>query len=73
MCEFHDFNSNALGDIWWTDKFIYFSIIDRGLVGCGLSSSTSWTLNWLMFSSSKFFTRTTVYIYSKIITYIREV
>ena len=21
-------NGNDLGDIWWTDKFIYFSIID---------------------------------------------
>ena len=28
MCEFHDSNGNGLGDIWWTDKFIYFSIID---------------------------------------------
>ena len=26
MCEFHDSNGNSLGDIWWTDKFIYFSI-----------------------------------------------
>ena len=28
MCEFHDSNGNGLGDIWWTDKFIYFSSID---------------------------------------------
>ena len=28
MCEFHGSNNNGLGDIWWTDKFIYFSIID---------------------------------------------
>ena len=28
MREFHDSNGNGLGDIWWTDKYIYFSIID---------------------------------------------
>ena len=28
MCEFHVSNGNGLGDIWWTYKFIYFSIID---------------------------------------------
>ena len=28
MCEFHNSNSNGLGDIWWTDKFSYFSSID---------------------------------------------
>ena len=28
MCEFHGSNGNGLGDIWWTDKFFYFSIID---------------------------------------------
>ena len=28
MCEFHGSNSNGLRDMWWTDKFIYFSIID---------------------------------------------
>ena len=28
MCEFRDSNGNGLGDIWWTDKLIYFSIID---------------------------------------------
>ena len=28
MCEFHDSNGNSLGDIWWTDKLICFSIID---------------------------------------------
>ena len=28
MWELHDSNGNGLGDIWWTDKFIYFSIID---------------------------------------------
>ena len=26
MCEFHDSNGNGLGDIWWTNKLIYFSI-----------------------------------------------
>ena len=25
MCEFHGSNCNGLGDIWWTDKCIYFS------------------------------------------------
>ena len=28
MCEFHNSNSNGLGDIWWTDKCMYFSSID---------------------------------------------
>ena len=28
MCEFHDSNGKGLGDNWWTDKFINFSIID---------------------------------------------
>ena len=28
MCEFHDCNCNGLGDIWWTDKCMYFSSID---------------------------------------------
>ena len=28
MCEFHDCNCNDLGDIWWTDKCMYFSSID---------------------------------------------
>ena len=28
MCEFHDSNCNGLGDMWWTDTCIYFSIID---------------------------------------------
>ena len=28
MCEFHDSNANGFGDIWWTDKLIYFSRID---------------------------------------------
>ena len=28
MCEFHDSNGNGFGDIWWTDKLIYFSSID---------------------------------------------
>ena len=27
MCEFHDSNCNWFGDIWWTDKCIYFSSI----------------------------------------------
>ena len=26
--EFHDSNGNGFGDIWWTDKLIYFSSID---------------------------------------------
>ena len=29
MCEFHDSNGNGLGDMWWTDTYIYFSIIAR--------------------------------------------
>ena len=29
MCEFHDSNCNGFGDMWWTDKCIYFS--SRGL------------------------------------------
>ena len=28
MCEFHGYNGNSLGEIWWTDKLCYFSIID---------------------------------------------
>ena len=28
MCEFHDSNDNGFGDIWRTDKLIYFSNID---------------------------------------------
>ena len=28
MCEFYDCNCNGLGDIWWTDKCMYFSSID---------------------------------------------
>ena len=28
MWEFHDSNVNCLGDIWWTDKFNYFRVID---------------------------------------------
>ena len=28
MCEFNDSNGNGFGDIWCTDKLIYFSIID---------------------------------------------
>ena len=28
MCEFHDSNSNGLGDMWWTDQCTYFSSID---------------------------------------------
>ena len=29
MWEFHDSNGNGLGDMWWTEKFIYFSILDK--------------------------------------------
>ena len=36
MCEFHNSNSNGLGDMWWTDKCIYFSSID------GPASAVSW-------------------------------
>ena len=32
MCEFHGSNCNDLGDIWWTDKCIYFSSIDYSTV-----------------------------------------
>ena len=32
MCEFHDSNCNGFGDMWWTDKCIYFSSIDGVLV-----------------------------------------
>ena len=32
MCEFHDSNSNGLGDMWWTDNCIYFSSID--IINC---------------------------------------
>ena len=28
MCEFRDSNCNGFGDMWWTDKCIYFSSID---------------------------------------------
>ena len=28
MCEFHESTFNGFGDIWWTDKPIYFSSID---------------------------------------------
>ena len=28
MCEFHDSNCNGFGEMWWTDKCIYFSSID---------------------------------------------
>ena len=31
MCEFHDCNCNGLGDIWWTDKCMYFSSIDSSM------------------------------------------
>ena len=33
MCEFHDSNGNGLGDMWWTDTCIYFSIIDVNVTG----------------------------------------
>ena len=36
MCEFHDSNGNGFGDIWWTDKLIYFSSID-GKIEMGLA------------------------------------
>ena len=31
LCEFHDANCNGFGDIWWTDKCMYFSSIDGQL------------------------------------------
>ena len=35
MCEFNDSNGNVFGDIWWTDKLIYFSSIDSySFVSC---------------------------------------
>ena len=34
MCEFHDSNGNGFGDIWWTDKLIYFSSIDDAVEEC---------------------------------------
>ena len=34
MCEFHDFNANGFGDIWWTAKLTYFSSIDGCLCMC---------------------------------------
>ena len=33
MCEFHDANGNGLGDMWWTDKCMYFSSIDLNSLG----------------------------------------
>ena len=38
MCEFHDCNCNGLGDIWWTDKCMYFSSIDN-ITDSGISSA----------------------------------
>ena len=38
VCEFHGSNSNGFGDIWWTDKPIYFSSIDIMLSYVGLRS-----------------------------------
>ena len=29
MCEFHGSNGNGFGDMWWTDKLIYFSSTDN--------------------------------------------
>ena len=39
MCEFHDSNSNGFGDIWWTDKLIYFSSVESGATDCVHASS----------------------------------
>ena len=47
MCEFHDCNCNGLGDIWWTDKCMYFSSIDDGInekIGTALVPYTLFTL-----------------------------
>ena len=33
MCEFHDSNCNGFGDMWWTDKCIYFSSIGETASG----------------------------------------
>ena len=32
MCEFHGSNGNGFGDIWWTDKFFFFSNIDFSII-----------------------------------------
>ena len=32
MCAFHDSNGNGFGDMGWTDKCTYFSIIDVGSI-----------------------------------------
>ena len=42
MCEFHDSNCNGFGDMWWTDKRIYFSSIDvcLSLICCESSPSS---------------------------------
>ena len=45
MCEFHGSNCNGLGDIWWTDKCIYFSSIDKiypYCVDCPYLRSRQW-------------------------------
>ena len=42
MCEFHDCNCNGLGDIWWTDKCMYFSSIDGTIFHTKIPSET-WT------------------------------
>ena len=36
MCEFHDANCNGFGDIWWTDKCMYFSSIGGSKVNLTL-------------------------------------
>ena len=43
MCEFQDSNGNGFGDIWWTDKLIYFSSrpIDVRYIGIFLKCRTS--------------------------------
>ena len=43
MCEFHDANCNGLGDIWWTDKCMYFS--SRPSIDCNSAHSPTSTEN----------------------------
>ena len=50
MCQFHGSNGNGLGDIWWTDKFFYISIIDSWIqlncITCCLLCKTVILIDW---------------------------
>ena len=49
MCEFHDSNGNGLGDMWWTDKYFYFSIMYRLMISVEAHHGGMWyivTLIW---------------------------